>query len=180
MTTSAANTAPPPPASGRPSLPPQLLATKLGVPAARAQLVSRQRLFDRLDAGLRGTQRVTVIAAPAGFGKTTLLSAWRTTPAGRNLPFGWVSLDPGDNDPLLFWSYVLAALDMVIPGVGAPALTMLQSPQPPPIEHILTNVLNALTASVGEHPSRPFALVLEDYHVVTAPAIHAALAWLVE
>ena len=176
--TSAANVAPPPPASGRPGLPPQLLATKLGVPAARAQLVGRPRLFERLEAGLRG--KLTVVAAPAGFGKTTLLSAWRANAAGQSPPFGWVSLDAGDNDPLLFWSYVLAALDTVIPGVIAPALAMLQSPQPPLIEHVLLNVLNAVAARPLEQQSRPVGLVLEDYHVVTAPAIHAALAWLIE
>src|SRR5688500_524763 len=103
------------------TLPPQLLATKLSVPPARAQLVVRPRLFERLEAGLRG--RLTLIAAPAGFGKTTLLSAWlaeaATTAAGGSLPFGWVSLDSGDNDPILFWSYFLAALDMAAPGAGA-------------------------------------------------------------
>ncbi len=159
-------------------LPPNLLATKLSDPPARAQMVVRPRLFERIEVGLRG--KLTLIAAPAGFGKTTLLSAWRTTAAGSGLPFGWVSLDSGDNDPLLFWSYFLAALDMAVSGVGTPALTVLQSPQPPPIEHVLTNVLNAFAARSVEQPSQPVALVLEDYHVVTAPAIHAALAWLVE
>ncbi|MEP7358850.1 MAG: helix-turn-helix transcriptional regulator, partial [Anaerolineales bacterium] len=162
------------------SLPRYLLATKLNVPSARAQLVARRRLFERLEAGLRGTRRVTLIAAPAGFGKTTLLSAWRATAAGSGLPFGWLSLDSGDNDPLLFWSYFLAALEMAAPGVGLSALTLLQSPQAPPIEQVLTNVLNAFVASAVEQPRPPVALVLEDYHVVTAPAIHAALAWLVE
>ncbi len=177
--TSAPNAAlPPPPASGRPGLPPQLLTTKLGVPAARAQLVGRPRLFERLAAGLRG--KLTVVAAPAGFGKTTLLSAWRANATGQSLPFGWVSLDAGDNDPLLFWSYVLAALDTVIPGVVAPALTMLQSPQPPPIEHVLMTVLNAVAVRPIEQQRLLVGLVLEDYHVVTAPAIHAALAWLIE
>jgi LuxR family transcriptional regulator, maltose regulon positive regulatory protein len=159
-------------------LPSNLLSTKLSVPSARAQLVVRQRLFERVEAGLRG--KLTLIAAPAGFGKTTLLSAWRATAAGSGLPFGWVSLDSGDNDPLLFWSYFLAALDMAAPGVGMSALTVLQSPQSPPIEHVLTNVLNVFAARSIEQPRQPVALVLEDYHVVAAPAIHAALAWLVE
>src|SRR6185369_344696 len=107
-------------------LPSNLLATKLSIPPARAQLVVRPRLFDRLEAGLRG--KLTLIAAPAGFGKTTLLSAWRAAAAGSSPPFGWVSLDSGDNDPLLFWSYLLAALDTIAPGVGAPALASLQAP----------------------------------------------------
>jgi LuxR family maltose regulon positive regulatory protein len=160
------------------SLPSHLLATKLSVPPARAHLVVRPRLFERLDTGLRG--KLTLIAAPAGFGKTTLLSSWRTTEAGSRLPFGWVSLDAGDNDPLLFWSYVLAALDIAAPGVGALALASLQAPQPPQIENVLTGMLNAWAAPVRDQPGRGVALVLEDYHVITAPAIHAALAWLVE
>jgi LuxR family maltose regulon positive regulatory protein len=155
-----------------------LLATKLIVPPARAQLVIRPRLFQRLEAGLKG--KLTLIAAPAGFGKTTLVSAWNTTTAGNAMPLGWVSLDAGDNDPLLFWSYVLAAIEAVAPGAGLPALTFMQSPQPPPIEHILTTMLNAFTTLPGSNHSRHVALVLEDYHVVTTPAIHAALAWLLD
>jgi LuxR family transcriptional regulator, maltose regulon positive regulatory protein len=169
-----------PPSASRSSLPPHLLATKLSVPPARAQWVIRPRLFDRLDVGLRGTRRVTLIAAPAGFGKTTLLSAWRATPAGSGLPLGWVALDSGDNDPLLFWSYCLAALDTAAPGVGASALALLQTSQPPDIKHVLSHMLNAFTAHSVEQPDRHVALVLEDYHVITAPAIHATLAWLLE
>src|SRR5438105_3525409 len=83
-------------------LAPNLLTTKLNVPAARAHLVVRPRLFEQLDAGLQG--KLTLVAAPAGFGKTTLLSAWRAL-GSSDMPFAWVSLDSGDNDPLLFWSY---------------------------------------------------------------------------
>ena len=155
-----------------------LLATKLFVPPARANLVARPRLFERVQAGL--LDKLTLIAAPAGFGKTTLLSAWRTTLAGGALPFAWVALDSADNDPLRFWSYVIAALDTLAPGVGAPALTLLQSPQPPPMERILTSVLNAFSASVAGASGRDVALALDDYHVITAPAIHAALAWLLD
>ena len=90
-------------------LPPRLLATKLTPPTARARWVARPRLFAVLEAGLKG--KLTVIAAPAGFGKTTLLGAWRATAAGGVCRFAWVSLDAGDNDPPLFWSYVLTALD---------------------------------------------------------------------
>src|SRR5690348_9490571 len=98
------------------AMPVSLLATKLFVPPARADLVPRPRLFDRIRRGLAG--RLTVIAAPAGFGKTTLLSAWRASAGERAPSFAWVSLDPTDNDPLRFWSYVLAALDSVAPGVA--------------------------------------------------------------
>jgi LuxR family maltose regulon positive regulatory protein len=161
-----------------PAAPPSLLATKLNVPAARAQLVVRSRLFERLEAGVQG--KLTLIAAPAGFGKTTLLSAWRTTATGSDMPFAWVSLDQGDNDPLLFWRYVLAAIDTVAPGAATSAMALLQSPQPPPIEHILTSVLNTFTALSVDNPARSVALVLEDYHAITAPAIHEALSWLVD
>ena len=94
-----------------------------------------------MQSGLQG--KLTLIAAPAGFGKTTLVSAWHAS-AGRSAPpLAWVSLDPTDNDPLRFWSYVLAALDTVAPGIATTALVTLQSPQPPPMDSILTNVLNA-------------------------------------
>jgi LuxR family maltose regulon positive regulatory protein len=156
--------------------PSDLLATKLFVPPARANLVVRPRLFARLQAGLR--EKLTLVAAPAGFGKTTLLSAWRATAAGRALRFGWVSLDSADNDPLRFWSYLLTALDTLAPGVGTTPLAQLRSPQPP-IERILTGVVNALSAS-AEPLVGDVALVLDDYHTITTPAIHTALAWLLD
>jgi len=155
-----------------------LLATKLIVPPARTQLVFRPRLFQHLEKGLKG--KLTLIAAPAGFGKTTLVSAWRTTTVGSTIPFAWVSLDAGDNDPLLFWSYVLTAIDIVASGAGTSSLTLLQSPQPPPIEHILTTMLNAFTALQISNPSCNSVLVLEDYHVIITPAIHLALGWLLD
>lgn len=168
------------PTTGRPADFPfaNLLATKLFVPPARTNLVARSRLFERLQAGL--LDKLTLIAAPAGFGKTTLLSTWRTTVAGGAWPFAWVALDSADNDLLRFWSYVIAALDTLAPGVGAPALTLLQAPQPPPIERILTSVLNAFSAPVARTSVRDVVLVLDDYHVITTPAIHAALAWLLD
>jgi LuxR family maltose regulon positive regulatory protein len=160
------------------ALPANLLATKLFVPPARANLVVRPRLFERVEAGLQ--HKLTLITAPAGFGKTTLLSAWRATAAGSALRFGWVSLDPADNDPLRFWSYLITALDTLVPGIGATALALLQSPQPPPIESILTNVLNAFSAASVVPPVHDSALVLDDYHVITTPAIHDALAFLLD
>ncbi|MEO8288399.1 MAG: LuxR C-terminal-related transcriptional regulator [Chloroflexota bacterium] len=155
-----------------------LLSTKLIPPPARAQLVTRMRLFERVEAGLQG--KLTLIAAPAGFGKTTLLSAWRSTTAGSAIPFAWVSLDSADNDPLLFWNYVLAAIDGVAPGAGMPALALLQSPQPLPIDYILTSMLNTFTAQIAGTPGLNVALVLEDYHVITNPAIHTALGKLLD
>ena len=163
------------PAAGLPS---DLLATKLFAPPARTNLVARPRLFQRLQAGLR--ERLTLVAAPAGFGKTTLLSAWRATAADSTLRFGWVSLDSADNDPLRFWSYVITALDTLAPGVGTSALALLRSPQPPPIEAILTGVVNALSAACTMPPVSDIALVLDDYHVITVPVIHHAMALFLE
>ncbi|MEO8289355.1 MAG: LuxR C-terminal-related transcriptional regulator, partial [Chloroflexota bacterium] len=162
--------------SDAPVAPTYLLTTKLNVPPARAQLVIRPRLFERLEVGLRG--KLTLIAAPAGFGKTTLLSAWRTTAAGSTMPFAWVSLDPADNDPILFWRYVLTAIDGVVPGVARSALNLLQSPQPPPSETILAALLNEIAAT----PSIPdsFVLVLDDYHVIDSPAVSQALTFLLD
>ena len=169
-----------PPAPPAAAMPLNLLATKLFVPPARATLVSRPHLFDRVQRGLEG--KLTLIAAPAGFGKTTLVSAWHASAGSSAPPLAWVSLDPTDNDPLRFWSYVLAALETVAPGVATTALAVLQSPQSPPIDSILTNVLNAFTRMrrAAGHRERDIALVLEDYHVITAPAIHEALAWLLD
>jgi LuxR family maltose regulon positive regulatory protein len=161
-----------------PAVSANVLATKLFVPPARTNLVVRPRLFERVEAGLRG--KLTLIAAPAGFGKTTLLSAWRATAAGSALLFGWVSLDRADNDPLRFWSYVITALATLVSGVGTTALALLQAPQPPPIEAILTSVVNAFSAASAMPPLRDVALVLDDYHEITTPAIHDALALLLD
>src|SRR2546421_2023875 len=116
-----------------------LLATKLYVPRPPLQFVRRPRLVERLQQGVE--RPLTLIAAPAGFGKTTLLSAWlQDAPVSPT----WVSLDSGDDDPTRFWSYTLAALDAVRSGLGVVGLPLLQSPQPPSLESILTAVINRL------------------------------------
>jgi LuxR family maltose regulon positive regulatory protein len=170
-----------------------LLTTKLYVPPARPNLVPRPRLIERLQAGITG--KLTLLTAPAGFGKTTLVSEWLQEKAkGKRqeaketdddasflppsfylLPFkvAWVSLDGGDNDPTRFWSYVCAALETLLPGVAAPTLALLQLPQPPPAEALLPSLLNAVSARAAN-----CVLVLDDYHVIDAPAIHAALTFL--
>jgi len=144
------------------------LKTKLYVPPVRPDLVSRPHLIGRLNAGLR--RRLTLVSAPAGFGKTTLLLEWM---GQRETPVAWLSLDEGDNDPVRFWSYVVAALQSVQAGVGKAALGMLRSPQPPPIESILTTVIN----ESAEGPD-PLILVLDDAHTVAAQPIHDGLAFL--
>jgi LuxR family maltose regulon positive regulatory protein len=158
------------------SLPPTLLATKLFTPPARRDAVQRPRLYERLERGL--DCKLTLVAAPAGFGKSSLLSTWVAARAGAAPALGWVSLDETDNDPLRFWSYVLAALDGVAPGSAASAIAALQSPQPPPIDAVLTSVLNAVATADGDRGD--LVIVLDDYHVITAVPIHEAMGRLLE
>jgi LuxR family transcriptional regulator, maltose regulon positive regulatory protein len=148
----------------------RLLRTKLFVPQAHPDLVPRDRLLRRLDDACRA--RVTLVSAPAGFGKSTLLSTWI---AQRGLPVGWVSLDARDNDPIRFWSYVVAALEGTWEGPWGIAWTMLQSPQPPPIEGVLIELLNALAGVEGA-----VLLCLDDIHEIVDAAIHESLSFLVE
>jgi LuxR family transcriptional regulator, maltose regulon positive regulatory protein len=147
-----------------------LLATKLYVPPPRPEAVVRPRLIERLDAGLRG--RLTLVSAPAGFGKTTLVSAWL---AGREQPAAWLSLDEGDGDPTRFLRYLVAALQTVAAEIGAGLQGALQSTPPPPPETILTALLN----DIGAIEER-FILVLDDYHAVNARPIDEALAFLLD
>ena len=147
-----------------------ILATKLYMPAPRPRVVARPRLMERLDAGLGG--KLTLISAAAGFGKTTLVSAWV---AGCGRPAAWLSLDEGDSDPTRFLAYLIAALQTVAPSVGQGALAALQAPQPPPPEAILTAVLNDLAAL----PDR-LLLVLDDYHAVDAQPVDQAVAFLLQ
>lgn len=152
-----------------------LLRTKLAPPRPRAALVAREALLARLDAGLE--RPLTVLSAPAGFGKTTLVSAWMAARAARHdlPPAAWVSLDAGDNDPVRFWRYVITACQEFDTGLGQAALALLYSPQQAPLERILTVLLNELAQLPGVH-----LLVLEDYHVITAPQIHESLTFLLD
>src|SRR5262249_22180918 len=144
--------------------------TKLYSPPPRPKLVPRPRLLERLNAELQ--RKLTLISAPAGFGKTTLVSEWL---AGCPRPVAWLSLDEGDNDPARFLTYLVAALQTVAPDLGAEVLGVLQSPQPPPVDSILTTLLNNITTSPHE-----FILVLDDYHVIDASPVDRALAFLLE
>jgi len=117
-------------------------------------------------------RKLTLISAPAGFGKTTLISEWI---AGGERPFAWLSLDERDGDLTRFWTYFIAAGQTVTPTFGTKALGMLESPQPAPAESILTVLLNEIAAL----PEK-FALVLDDYHVLEAPPVDEALAFLLE
>ena len=157
-------------------MPAPLLETKLYVPRPRPALVPRPRLSQRLDRGT--TSKLILISAPAGFGKTTLLTEWLAAgpaaPADERLA-AWLSLDRADNDPASFWTYVIAALQTVAPEVGESALTLLQAPQPPPIETVLTALLNDLGAITGD-----IVLVLDDYHVIDSRDVQDAMAFLLD
>jgi len=147
-----------------------LLTTKLFVPPRGANLVSRPSLIQRLNDGLH--RKLTLISAPAGFGKTTLVTEWLS---GVDLPQAWLSLDEEDNDPARFFTYLLAALRNIDLNIGQAAQAMLQSPQPPPPEAFLTSLINDI-AAVPE----PFIIVLDDYHLLHTLPIHQQLAFLIE
>ncbi len=151
----------------------QLLATKFFVPMTSGTLISRPRLHTLLDESL--TYPLTLVSAPAGFGKTMLLSCWaQSLPASHPL-IAWVSLDEEDNDPRLFWTYALSALDQQQPERFTPLFKYLQSPEAPP----LISVLNALCNLVLDS-TQHFVLILDDYHLITEQHIHATLSYLVE
>jgi LuxR family maltose regulon positive regulatory protein len=152
------------------SLGDQLLTTKLYAPFVKPNLVTRRRLTERLDEGAKGN--LTLISAPAGFGKTTLLGEWILQSES---PIAWVSLDEGDNDLGRFLAYAVAALDSLQPGVAEDVLEPLHSPQPPPIESILTALVNDIATIPGD-----FALVLDDYHAIEARPVHDAVAFLLD
>ena len=163
-----------------------ILATKLYIPPPRPELIVRPRLIERLDAGL--PRKLTLISAPAGFGKTTLVSSWIDD---LRLPIdeadhksienhkskiinrvAWLSLDEGDNDPARLLAYVVAAIQTIAPDSSDRVLGLLYAPQSPPTETILTALLNEISTIPDK-----FVLVLDDYHVIETPAIDQALAF---
>jgi LuxR family maltose regulon positive regulatory protein len=156
--------------SGDASLGDLLLTTKLNVPSTRANLVVRPRLLELLDEGSR--DKLTLISAPAGYGKTTLLGEWVLR---SELPVGWLSLDEGDNDSTTFFSYLISALQIVETEIGEGILRSLHSPQPPPTQAVLTALVNEVSSV-----PKDVALILDDYHVISSEAVHAALAFLLE
>ncbi len=153
-------------------MPAPLLATKLYIPPPRPKIVPRPRLIERLNAGCAQGCRLTLISAPAGFGKTTLVSEWI---ASCGMPVAWLSLDEGDNDPARFISYLVKALQTIRAGIGEGLLAALQSPQPLQIETILTTLLNEIS-TIPEN----FLLVLDDYHSIDSQPVDQSLAFLIE
>jgi LuxR family transcriptional regulator, maltose regulon positive regulatory protein len=153
-----------------------LLETKLYVPRSPHGLVPRPRLGERLD---RGTAtKLTLVSAPAGFGKTTLLAEWlavRRAAKGNEWSVAWLSLDRDDNHPRTFWTYVVAALRTVAPDLGANALALLDASQPPPIHTVLTTLVMDLEVVASE-----IVLVLDDYHVIDTAEVHDGIAFLLD
>src|SRR6266498_1213324 len=149
-----------------------VLATKLYIPPPPPKVVVRTRLIERLNEGLSAGGKLTLISAPAGFGKTTLVSEWIT---GSDRQVAWLSLDEGDGEPVRFLTYLIAALQTVAPNIGEGIMGALQSSQPPPIELLLTALLNNINSIPGD-----FVLVLDDYHVIDATQVDEALTFLVE
>ena len=154
-----------------------LLAPKLYVPRARPDFVPRPRLLDQLDQGLTG--RFVLVSGPAGYGKTTLVSQWL---ASRQYPVAWISLDAGDNDPVRFLRYVVGALQIITPEVGQVAQSLLRTPQLPPIEFVLTVLINELCGHQNtDDPTDPTCiLVLDDYHLINAQPVHHVVTFLVD
>jgi LuxR family maltose regulon positive regulatory protein len=161
----------------------RLLETKFHIPPTRPELVKRPRLIKRLTEGLHC--KLTLISAPAGFGKTTLVSEWATyitsATTGENLPdlrIAWLSLDESDNELVRFLTYLTTALKhipLVKSAIGDETLEILQSPQPPSVETVMTSLLNEVAKI-----SPKIVLILDDYHLIEIQPIHAALAYLLE
>ncbi len=157
-----------------------LLQTKLNIPLRRPNLVPRTRLVERLDAGKHVGGKFSLICAPAGFGKTTLAADWVHS---REQAVAWLSLDEDDNDPVRFLTYVIAALRKLANGrdqdgwseLGLEPLRVLQSAQKPPLNVVLTGLINQIAAI-----SEPVMLVLDDYHLIQTRSIHQAVAFLLD
>lgn len=147
-----------------------LVSTKLSVPGLPATLLPRPQLMNRLNDAL--AHKLTLLSAPAGSGKTLLLRQWAMH---LPLPVSWLSLTEDDNDPVRFWSYMVAACQRAQAPVGKRMMALLQPPDPPPLEAVLPLLINDL-ASI----SQPFVLILDDYHVITESAIHQTLRWFLD
>ncbi len=147
-----------------------IVDAKLYIPPARSKAVAHPRLLERLNEGLQG--KLTILSAAAGYGKTTLASEWLSV-CGRRA--AWLSLDAGDNDPARFLTYLFAACRSIGVNTGESVYAWLQSPQPPPIESLLTALLNEISSE-----SEPSDLVLDDYHVIDAGPVNQAVVFLIE
>lgn len=161
-------------------MPETLLQTKLYMPPLRPNLVPRTQLIDRLNQGLQLGHKLTLISAPAGFGKTTVASSWATKTAK---PIAWISLDKNDNNIAQFLAYLIAALQVVDSSLGQRAQAVLQSQQRLLVKPILMTLVNEIAQLSGPAPEDSgddFILVLDDYHVIEEPSVHQAIEFLLE
>ena len=147
-----------------------ILTTKLYIPSLRSKVVHRHRLIEQMNEGL--DRRLSLISAPAGFGKTTLVSEWVTS---CERPVAWLSLDEGDNSATRFLTYFITVLQTIAPKIGTGVLGLLQSPQPPPVEAILTTLLNEITTITDK-----FIFILDDYHLLDSQPADNILAFLLD
>ena len=150
-----------------------ILQTKLTPPPIRADRVHRPRLTQRFSASLE--HPLTLVCAPAGYGKSTLLGEWFGSEADGAVVFGWLSLDEDDNDPVRFLTYLICAFANAGDINADEMLSLLHSPQPPPPKPILTALISRLEDFPGH-----LALVLDDYHRITAQPIHEAMTYLLD
>ncbi len=146
-----------------------VLQAKLNIPRAQPPLVPRPRLMEELNQGVRG--KLILVRAPAGFGKTTLVGEWVRE---KGLPVGWVSLEVGDNDPLQFWKYVIAALDKVLPGIFQGIMPALHSMSPLSLETLVTILIEELYSYPGD-----YILVLDDFHLIDNPSLQDSFLFLI-
>lgn len=153
----------------------RLLETRFHLPVRRVNAVSRPRLLDRLHHGLAEGHKLTLISAPAGYGKTALIAEWLRELADCPHQLVWLALEPADNDPPRFWSYLLAALRRARANLEVPAWSMLQLPHPPPPETLVAELIGELAADPA-----PLLLALDDYHVIQNARIHQALEYFLD
>lgn len=149
-----------------------ILLTKLFIPSVPPSIIHRQHLIERLTAGLKAGRSLTLVSAPAGYGKSTLLSEWITAYKGQ---VGWLSLDERDNNPLRFWTYFVTSIQTASKPFGQELLQRLESAQDFDAQLLLTGLVNQ--AAACEHP---VILVLDDYHAISSSDIHAGMNFLVE
>jgi len=166
-------------------LPKRLLTSKLAPPPTRPTLVGRPRLLKRLDEALSTGCRLVLVSAPAGYGKTTLVSAWNAGRMKEDLNASsfipppsslcWLTLDPEDNDPARFFAYLAAALQRVDEGLGSSLESLVEQPQFPPVHALMEELIHEISQL-----DRSVLLVLDDYHAIHNPTIHEALETLLE
>ena len=150
----------------------QIIKTKLLVPTVYPNLVPRSRLIEKIEEGLQLGHKLTLVAAPAGFGKTTAVSAW----AHQNQrQVAWLSLEEGDDEEALFWTYLLASIRTVLPNFAETIFAALSGTPPASVNSLLPALVNDLTEL-----SEALVLVLDDYHVIANQEIHDSVSFLLE